>query len=137
MIGRRYRAGPRISSGAMSAEDATGEGKDERSGLPEGLRSAVEKTIAATADTAAETAERAQDLLDEVARRGQEARDEVARRGQRTRQGLSRVRLSTADEVRELNDRLAGIEERLAGIEVALRAAGAATKTQSNPKVED
>jgi polyhydroxyalkanoate synthesis regulator phasin len=117
----------------MSADDAQGEGRSERSGLPEGLRSAVEKTIAATADTAAETAERAQELLDEVAKRGQEARDEVARRGQRTREGLSRVRLASADEVKELNERLADIEDRLGQIETALRTA----ISQPNPKAED
>jgi polyhydroxyalkanoate synthesis regulator phasin len=118
----------------MSPDESQGQGKSERGGLPEGLRTAVEKTIAATADTAAETAERAQELLDEVARRGQEARDEVARRGQRTREGLSRVRFASGDEVKELNDRLAGIEERLAQIETALRTA---TSTVSNPKAED
>ncbi|HEX6115532.1 MAG TPA: hypothetical protein VFY99_00435 [Solirubrobacterales bacterium] len=125
----------------MSADDAREEGKDERGGLPEGLRSAVEKTIAATADTAAETAERAQELLDEVARRGQKTRDEVARRGQQTREGLSRVRFASADEVKELNERLAGIEQRLAQIETALRAATATASSpptgQPNPKGED
>jgi polyhydroxyalkanoate synthesis regulator phasin len=116
----------------MSADEPRGEEKNDLGGLPEGLRSAVEKTIAATADTAAETAERAQVLLDEVARRGQEAREEVAKRGQRTREGLSRVRFTSSDEVKELNARLAGIEERLARIEVAVRTAS----TQPNPKAE-
>lgn len=117
----------------MSPEDAQGDGRNERSALPDGLRTAVEKTIAATADTAAETAERAQELLDEVARRGQEAREEVARQGQKTREGLSRIRISSADDVKELNERLAGIERRLGEIEGVLRAAAAV----SNPKVED
>ena len=105
----------------MSAEEPQGEDRNDLGGLPDGLRSAVEKTIAATADTAAETAERAQVLL-----------DEVAKRGQRTREGLSRVRFASSDEVKELNARLAGIEERLARIEIALRTAS----TQSNPKAE-
>ena len=125
----------------MSADDAPGEGKSERSGLPESLRTAVERTLSATAGTAAETAERAQELLDEVAKRGQEARDEVARRGQRTRQGLSRVRLASADEVRDLDERLASVEARLGEVETALRSAVSAPARphggQPNPKVED
>jgi polyhydroxyalkanoate synthesis regulator phasin len=114
-----------------------GEGKSERSGLPEGLRTAVERTLSATAGTAAETAERAQELLDEVARRGQEAREGVARQGQRTREGLSRIRLASADEVRELNERTALIEERLVAIETALRTAVSTGSPEPNPKVED
>lgn len=90
------------------------EGKSERAGLSESLRTAVERTLAATADTAAETAERAQGLLDEVSRRGQEAREGVARAG-------SRIRPTSGEEVRELNERLAGIERRLAEIERTLR----------------
>jgi polyhydroxyalkanoate synthesis regulator phasin len=119
----------------MSTEDAQGEGKSDSSGLPESLRTAVERTLSATADTAAETAERAQELLDEVARRGQGAREEVARQGQKTREGLSKIRFSSSEEVKELNERLAGIERRLGEIEGALRAATAVT-SQSNPKVE-
>ena len=125
----------------MSADDARGEDESERAGLPESLRTAVERTLSATADTASETAERAQELLDEVARRGQEARDEVARQGQKTREGLARIRLASADEVTDLNDRLALIEERLAQIETALRTAVSAPepapRAQSKPKVED
>jgi polyhydroxyalkanoate synthesis regulator phasin len=123
----------------MSPEEDQGQGRGERGGLPDGLRTAVERTLAATADTAAETAERAQGLLDEVARRGQEAREEVAKRGQRTREGLSRVRLGSADEVKDLNERLADIEQRLAQIETALRTAistPAPPPGQSNPKAE-
>ena len=72
-----------------------------------------------------------------MARRGQEAREEVAKRGQKTREGISRIRFASADEVKELNERLAGIEERLGQIETALRTAINAPPRQPNPKVED
>jgi polyhydroxyalkanoate synthesis regulator phasin len=93
---------------------SSGEGKSERSGLPESLRTAVERTLQATSDTASETAERAQELLDEVARRGQEAREGVARVG--------RIRFGSAEEISELNERLASIERRLAELERLLQA---------------
>jgi hypothetical protein len=109
----------------MTPNDAEGQGKSESGGLPDGLRAAVERTLSATGDAAAETAERAQDLLDEVARRGQEARE-----------GLSRIRLASADEVGELNERLAGLEARIGEIEVALRASVEAVPTVPKPKVE-
>ena len=63
---------------------------DPGGGASEALRSAIERTFAATAGSAADTRERAGELLDDVARRGQEARDEVARRGQEARDDLSR-----------------------------------------------
>ena len=83
-----------------------GEGRSERSGLPESLRTAVERTIEATTGTAAETAERAQELLDEVARRGQGARE-----------GIAGIRFASSREVGELSARLDGIEARLAALE--------------------
>ena len=70
--------------------------------MPESLRTAVERTISATTGTAAETAERAQELL-----------DEVARRGRRTRDDLSGMRFASAREVAELRDRLEEVEARL------------------------
>ena len=121
----------------MTPNDAEGQAKGESGGLPDSLRAAVERTLSATGDAAAETAERAQVLLDEVARRGQEAREEVARQGQKTREGLSRIRLASADEVAELNERLAGLEARLGAIEVALRASVEAAIAAPKPKVED
>jgi polyhydroxyalkanoate synthesis regulator phasin len=121
----------------MTSDHAEGPKKSETGGLPDSLRTAVERTLSATGDAAAETAERAQELLDEVARRGQEAREEVARQGQKTREGLSRIRLASADEVRELNERLAGLEARLGEIEVALRASAEPSQAMPKPKVED
>ena len=64
---------------------------DEK-GISENLRDAIERTFAATAESAAETRGRAQDLLDEVSRRGQGARDAVTQRGQEARETVvSRV----------------------------------------------
>lgn len=100
-----------------------GEAKSESSGVADSLRTAVERTIAATAGTAAETRGRAQELL-----------DEVARRGQRTREGVGGIRFATAQELRALEDRLAAIESRLDALEVAFRSA---PPGQSNPKSED
>ncbi len=54
------------------------------------LRSAVERTLSATAGSAAETQQRARELLDEVGRRGEEARGELGRRGDAARAQVSR-----------------------------------------------
>jgi polyhydroxyalkanoate synthesis regulator phasin len=56
----------------------------------EQLRSAVERTLAATAGSASETQQRARELLDEVARRGDQARGELSRRGDAAREQVSR-----------------------------------------------
>jgi hypothetical protein len=49
---------------------------------PDALADAVERTFAATAGSAAESRDRAHDLLDEVARRGRDAGRSIAKRGQ-------------------------------------------------------
>lgn len=124
---------------------SSGETEGEKGGVQERLRAAVERTVAATAGTAAETADRAQELLDEVARRGfeareevtrrgAEAREEVTRRGQRTREGLAKIRLAGADELQGLAARVEELEQRLERVETAIRTAAPA---QSKPKVED
>jgi polyhydroxyalkanoate synthesis regulator phasin len=63
---------------------------DPGGGASDALRTAIEKTFAATSGSAAETRDRAGDLLDDVARRGQEARDEVTRRSQEAREEVAR-----------------------------------------------
>jgi hypothetical protein len=45
----------------------------------EALRSAIERTFEATADSAASTRDRATDLLDEIAKRGREVRDQLGK----------------------------------------------------------
>ena len=88
---------------------------DPGGGASEALRSAIERTFAATAGSAADTRDRAGELLDDVARRGQEAREEVARRGQEARDDLSR----RGQEARHgVSDRIASALERLRGVDV-------------------
>jgi hypothetical protein len=100
---------------------SSGEPKRESGGVADGLRTAVERTIAATAGTAAETRGRAQELL-----------DEVARRGQRTREGFGGIRFATAQELRALENRIADLESRLEALEVAV----GSTSGRPNPNPE-
>lgn len=94
-------------------------------GVADALRAAVERTMRATAGSAASTRERAAELVDEVARRGRGARGELARRGQEAGVGLARRGQEATGEV---GRRLELLERRLAELERALgapaRAAG-------------
>lgn len=80
--------------------------RDDR-GVGDALRQAIERTLQATAPAAAQTRERAGELLDEVARRGREARSGITRRGQ--------------DAGAEVARRVETLERRLAVLEDALR----------------
>lgn len=86
------------------------------------LRTAVERTLAATADSATGTRQRAQSLLDDVVRRGQVARESVTRRGEeatsRVAEAIGELRSADDEELGDLRERLAGIERRLAALEV-------------------
>ena len=86
---------------------------DAQSGVAESLRTAVERTFAATADSAAETRGRAQELLDEVAKRGQGAREASAEAASKVVGAAERMRGPSREEHRELEERLEGIEEQL------------------------
>jgi polyhydroxyalkanoate synthesis regulator phasin len=85
--------------------------------VAEALRSAVERTMRATAGSAASTRGRATELVDEVVRRGRDARDELARRGQEAGIGLARRGQEATGEVGRrielLERRLAELERRL------------------------
>ena len=89
----------------------------------EALRSAVEKTLAATAESATGTRERAQGLLDDVVRRGQSAREEVARRGEsatsRLADAIGELRAADSESLDRLTGRLDALERRLAALEAA------------------
>jgi polyhydroxyalkanoate synthesis regulator phasin len=87
-------------------------GSDQR-GLSEALRAAIERTFAASADSAAETRERAQELLDEVTRRGREAREAV--------EGM---RLTSRDELRSLEKRLEELSARVEALEAKSKVEG-------------
>jgi len=92
--------------------------------IGDALRAAVERTLAATADSATETRDRAQTLLDEVVRRGSLARDEVARRGEeasnRLGDAISDLRSSPAEGAEPVLDRLEALEGRLTELEDAI-----------------
>jgi polyhydroxyalkanoate synthesis regulator phasin len=85
------------------------------------LRTAVERTLAVTADSATETRQRAQGLLDDVVRRGQVAREQVTRRGEsataRLAEAIGELRTADGEELTELRDRLETLERRLAALE--------------------
>lgn len=92
--------------------------QDRRGGASEALRSAIERTFAATAGSAAETRERAGELLDDVARRGQDARDEVTRRGQEARDEVTRRGQEAREAPRALIARVGDAVQRLRGVDV-------------------
>ncbi len=128
----------------MDEPSAAGDGESETDAAAErpgdALRSAVERTLAATAGSASGTRQRARDLLDEVARRGDAAREELGRRGDAARQEVSRRGEAAREEVarrgeaargevakaqetasNRLADRIGVLERRLAELEQALR----------------
>ena len=102
-------------------------------GVGDALRAAVERTLAATADSATGTRQRAQSLVDDVVRRGQVARDEVTRRGEeassRLAEAISDLRSADGESLEELRGRIASLEGRLSEMEARLAA-------QSNPQVQ-
>ena len=118
-------------------------------GLPEALRTAIERTLSATASSAATTRDRAQELvgdvapgtraplreragelLDEVARLGQEAGQQIARRGKEAREAVG---LAGTGEVARLEAALRALEARVEELERRGADRGAQV---SNPEVE-
>ena len=102
-------------------------------GVGDALRAAVERTLAVTADSATETRQRAQSLVDDVVRRGQVARDQVTRRGEeastRLAEAIGELRSADGESLEELRGRIASLERRLAAMEARLEA-------QPDPQVE-
>jgi polyhydroxyalkanoate synthesis regulator phasin len=106
----------------MDGQDSSAEGPEQRAaegGVAESLRTAVERTMRATAGSAEATRERAAELVDEVVRRGRDARDELTRRGQEAGLGLARRGQEATGEV---GRRIELLETRLAELERALAA---------------
>jgi polyhydroxyalkanoate synthesis regulator phasin len=110
-------------------------------GVGDALKEAIDRTLQATAGSAAGTRERAGELVDEVARRGREARDGIARRGQVAGAELAR---RGQDAGAELARRLEHLEQRLAEVEEGLRRSGEGGEDEpppgqadTKPKVED
>lgn len=119
---------PYARSGISCAAVAEERKEDDQRGLPEGLRTAIERTFAATADQAAETRERAQEMLDQVTRRGQEAREAVAGRAQEARESsagaaakvieaIEGMRLATREDLKELEKQVAELAKRVERLE--------------------
>jgi polyhydroxyalkanoate synthesis regulator phasin len=127
----------------MSEPDSTDPGASSSAadgGVAESVRAAVERTMRATAGSAATTRERAGELVDDVVRRGRDARDELARRSQEAGAELARRGQEATGEVGRrlevLERRLADLESRL-GAEDGVEAEGpGGTAPDTNPEVE-
>ncbi len=109
-----------------SKPDPTPDPNAAESGVADALRTAVERTMRATAGSAASTRERAAELVDDVVRRGRGARDELARRGQEAGAELARRGQGATGEV---GRRLELLERRLGELESRL-------DTESRAEVE-
>jgi polyhydroxyalkanoate synthesis regulator phasin len=101
-------------------------------GLPDALRAAVERTLAATADAGADTRGRAQEVLDEVARRGRGAREASAAVTSRLVEAIQEMRLATGDEVKALGEQIEALDRRIAALEGELER----RQGSSKPEVE-
>jgi polyhydroxyalkanoate synthesis regulator phasin len=100
--------------------------------VAEALRTAVERTMRATAGSAQNTRDRAGELVDEVVRRGRDARDELARRGQEAGVGLAR---RGQEATGEISRRVETLERRLAELEGRLIPADP-VEDDTNPEVD-
>ena len=131
------------------AEESKGEGQGSESqrNVAESVRTAVERTFAATADSAAETRGRAQELLDEVAKRGQGAREASAEAAQKVVGAADRLRGPSREEIEELETRMeelgamvATLSKRVATLEVlserVSKLESPAVAAESEPQVE-
>jgi len=89
--------------------------------LSEAVRQAVERTFAATTGSAADTRERAGELLDEVTRRGGGALEEVRERGSgalgEVRDRGADAREAVGDAVSSLRAEVESLRRRLAELE--------------------
>ncbi len=92
------------------AEQSTG---DDQGGISEALRTAIERTFASTAGSAADTRERAGELLDEVAKRGQDARAVAGR----VIEAIQGMRLATRDDLVALREEIVSLQSRVAELE--------------------
>jgi polyhydroxyalkanoate synthesis regulator phasin len=109
--------------------------EEDARGVPDSLRTAIERTFAATAEGAAGTRERAGEVLDEVARRGRGAREALDRRAQEARESSERaasrvidaiegMRLASREEVRELSKRVEELSRRVEELEAKAKVEG-------------
>jgi polyhydroxyalkanoate synthesis regulator phasin len=100
--------------------------EEQSKDISDALRQAVERTYAATAGSAAETRDRAGQLLDEVTRRGRGALDEVSRRGSGALDEVkgrgTDAREAVGDVVGSLRREVESLRRRLAELESKARA---------------
>ncbi|MDX6583735.1 MAG: hypothetical protein QOI10_2919 [Solirubrobacterales bacterium] len=112
----------------------------QESSVTDSVRTAVERTMRATAGSAANTRDRAGELVDDVVRRGRDARDELARRGQEAGAELARRGQEATGEVGRrlevLERRLAELERRLVTEDGAEGGGEGEGEPVSNPEVE-
>lgn len=92
--------------------------------MPDALRKAVERTFAASAEGAAETRDRAEEMLDQVARRGREARESSAGAASRVIEAVEGMRLASRDDVRALSDRVEELSRRVSELEAQAKVEG-------------
>jgi polyhydroxyalkanoate synthesis regulator phasin len=111
------------------------ERKTGEQSVPDSVRTAIERTFAATAESAAETRERAGDVLDQVARRGREARKTVAGRAQDARESsagaaskvieaIEGMRLASHEDMKELSERVDQLSRRIEELEAKAKVEG-------------
>ena len=96
----------------------------EQKGVPDSVRTAIERTFAATAEGAAETRERAGEMLDEVSRRGREARKSSAGAAAKVIEAIEGMRLASHDEVRELSKQIDELSKRVETLEAKAKVEG-------------
>jgi polyhydroxyalkanoate synthesis regulator phasin len=106
----------------MAEQRKAGDGR----GVPDGLRTAIERTFAATTEGAAETRDRAGAALDEVARRGRGASGAAGK----VIEAIEGMRLASRDDVRELVSQLEELSKQVDRLETRVRT------LEAKPKVE-
>ena len=135
----------------MATEEPNKGPAGDDGGVADALRTAIERTLAATAPAAGQTRERAGEIVGEISKRGQDARDELARRsqeagaeiarfGQEARDALSKRGLEATGELRSqldaLEKRLASVEERLKSAQSTAPGESTQENPESKPKAE-
>jgi polyhydroxyalkanoate synthesis regulator phasin len=121
-----------------ASETPPDRGQPAPDGVAEAVRSAVERTMRATAGSATTTRERAAELVDDVVRKGHQARDQLARRGQEAGAGIARRGQEAGAELArrgqeatgEVGRRIELLERRLAELEDRLGEARADVEGQ-------
>jgi polyhydroxyalkanoate synthesis regulator phasin len=98
-------------------------------GAGDSVRAAVERTMRATAGSAATTRDRAADLVDEVVRRGRDAGAGLARRGQEATGEVGK-------RLEALERRLGELESNLASERAARAEDQASSERNANPTAE-